>query len=81
MFMLCLRITTVLCLFVCSLLLINFYSLFERVLFLCFVTVIDLILCFRRDALIELGSHYANRTFYVFFVFRIISGPRVKFVQ
>ena len=39
---------------------------------------------------IELGSHYANRTFYVFFFFfffffvcvlRIISGPRVKFIQ
>ena len=48
---------------------------------LCFVTVIDLILCFRWDALIELGSHYANQTFYVFFILRIISGPRVKFVQ
>ena len=31
--------------------------------------------------MIELESHYANRTFYVFFVLRIISGPRVKFVQ
>ena len=31
--------------------------------------------------LIELRRHYANRTFYVFFVLRIISGPRVKFVQ
>ena len=51
------------------------------VLFLCFVTVIDLILCFRCDALIELGSLYANRTFYVCFVLKIISGPRVKFVQ
>ena len=30
---------------------------------------------------VELGSNYANRTFYVFFVLRIISGPRVKFVQ
>ena len=53
-----------------------------RVLFLCFVTVIDLILCFHWDALVELGSHYANRTFYgYYFVLRIISGPRVKFVQ
>ena len=33
------------------------------------------------SVLIELGSHYANRTFYVCFVLRIISGPRVKFVQ
>ena len=30
--------------------------------------------------LTELGSHYANRPFYVFFVLRIISGYRVKFV-
>ena len=44
-------------------------------------SVIDLILCFCCDALTELGSFYANRTFYVFFVLRIISGPRVKFVQ
>ena len=29
--------------------------------------MIDLILCFRGDALIELGSHYANQTFYVFY--------------
>ena len=43
--------------------------------------MIDLILCFRWDALIELEIHYANRTFYVFFVLRIISGPRVTFVQ
>ena len=64
-------------------------------LFLCFVTEIHLILCFRLDTLTELGSHYANRIFYVFFVLskkisndqeliqsdRIISGPRVKFVQ
>ena len=28
-----------------------------------------------------LGSHYAKRTFYEFFVLRTISGPRVKFVQ
>ena len=52
-----------------------------RVLFLRFATVIDLILYFRWDALIELGSHYASRTFNVFFVLGIISGPRVKFVQ
>ena len=52
-----------------------------RVLFLCFVTVTDLILCFHRNVLIELGSHYTNRTFYVFFVLRIISRPRVKFVH
>ena len=26
-------------------------------------------------------DYYANRTFYVFFVLRIISGPRVKFLQ
>ena len=31
--------------------------------------------------MVELGSHYANRTFYVFFVLRVILGPRVKFVQ
>ena len=30
---------------------------------------------------IELESHYVNRTFNVFFVLRIISGPRMKFVQ
>ena len=30
---------------------------------------------------IELGSHYPSRTFYVFFVLGIISGPRMKFVQ
>ena len=32
-------------------------------------------------ALTELGSRYANRTFYVFFVLRIISGPTMKFVH
>ena len=42
--------------------------------------------CHRFDFVFSLrcisGSHYANRTFYVFFfVSRIISGPRVKFVQ
>ena len=30
----------------------------------------QLILCLRYGAKIELGSHYANRTFYVFFVIR-----------
>ena len=34
-----------------------------------------------KYSFIELGSYYANRTFYVFFVLRIISGPRVTFVQ
>ena len=29
----------------------------------------------------SLNYDYANRTFYVFLVLRIISGPRVKFVQ
>ena len=29
----------------------------------------------------ELESYYANRTFYALFILRIISGPRVKYVQ
>ena len=33
---------------------------------LCVIIVINLILCRRYGAYIELGSHYANRTFYVF---------------
>ena len=28
--------------------------------------------------MIKLGSHYVNRTFYVLFVLRIVSGPRVS---
>ena len=33
---------------------------------LCFIIVINFILCRRYGAKIELRSHYANRTFYVF---------------
>ena len=36
---------------------------------------------FLPSALAELGSHYANRTFYVFHVLRNTLGPRVKFVD
>ena len=35
----------------------------------------------RFDFVFAEGSHYANRTFYEFFVLRIISGPKVMFVQ
>ena len=36
--------------------------------------MIDLILCFRRDALTELGSNYANRGFHVFFCIKNYIG-------
>ena len=42
---------------------------------LCFIIVINWILCRRYGVQIELGSHYANRTFYVLFVLKIHRDP------
>ena len=49
----------------------------------CFVSVVGLVLCFRLDALIGLGGggRCANLFFGVLFLFGIVSGPRVKFIQ
>ena len=39
--------------------------------FLCFIALINLILCRRYGALIELGSHYANWTVYIFLYYEL----------